>query len=153
MTLSKTEPDDFPISHPDFSTAMRLEIPDKAINTEGDFEIIYDKAEINHIDYYNKHPYGAYGYGDRPLLTINNLKYSGASNKKLLVIKDSFGDTMVPLISLGCKNIAAVDIRHFDGSLRTLIKSFHPDVVIILYTNAWAGPINWNNHGDEFDFR
>lgn len=153
VTLSKTEPDDFPILHPDFSTAMRLEIPDKAINTEGDFEIIYDKAEINHIDYYNKHPYGAYGYGDRPLLTINNLKYSGASNKKLLVIKDSFGDTMVPLISLGCKNIAAVDIRHFDGSLRTLIKSFHPDVVIILYTNAWAGPINWNNHGDEFDFR
>lgn len=60
---------------------------------------------------------------------------------------------MVPLLSLGCKNITAVDLRHFDGSLRTLIKEFHPDVVLILYTNNQEGSIHWNNHGDEFDFR
>lgn len=153
VTLSRTAPDDFPIMHPDFSTHMHLEIPDKGINTDGPFEITYDKNEINRIDYYGKNPHGTYGYGDRPLLVINNLNSSEISDKRVLVIKDSFGDTMVPLLSLGCKNIAAVDIPHFDGSLRALIKSFHPDVVIILYTNAWAGPINWNNHGDEFDFR
>ncbi len=153
VTLSRTAPDDLPILHPDFLTHMHLEIPDKSINAEGPFEITYDKNEINRIDYYGKNPYGAYGYGDRPLLVINNLNSSEISDKKVLVIKDSFGDTMIPLISLGCKDIVSVDIRNFDGSLRALIKSFHPDIVLILYTNSWEGPINWNNHSDEFDFR
>lgn len=153
VTLSMTRPDNFPIIHPDFSTAMHLEIPDKGINADGPFEISYDKNEINRIDYYRKIPYDAYGYGDRPLLVINNLNSSEISDKRVLVIKDSFGDTMIPLISLGCKDIVSVDIRHFDGSLRALIKSFHPDIVLILYTNSWEGPINWNNHSDKFDFR
>lgn len=153
VTLSMTAPDGFPILHPDFPTHMHLEIPDKGINTEGPFEITYDKNEINCIDYYRKIPYDAYGYGDRPLLVINNLNSSEISDKRVLVIKDSFGDTMIPLISLVCKDTVSVDIRHFDGSLRALIKSFHPDIVLILYTNSWEGPINWNNHSDKFDFR
>lgn len=153
VTLSMTRPDNFPIIHPDFSTAMHLELPDKGINADGPFEITYNKNEINRIDYYSKNPYGTYGYGDRPLLVINNLNSSEISDKRALVIKDSFGDTMIPLISLGCKDIVSVDIRNFDASLRALIKSFHPDIVLILYTNSWEGPINWNNHSDEFDFR
>lgn len=153
VTLSQTKTEDFPILHPVFPTNMHLNIPDKGINKAGPFEITYDKNEIDHIDYYKRNPHSAYGYGDRPLVTIKNLQFAGHSNQKILVIKDSFGDTLVPLLSLGCKNIAAVDIRHFDGSLRTLIKEFHPDVVLILYTNNQEGSIRWNNHGDEFDFR
>lgn len=153
VTLSQTKTEDFPILHPVFPTNMHLNIPDKGINKDGPFEITYDKNEIDHIDYYKRNPHSAYGYGDLPLVTIKNLQFAGHSNQKILVIKDSFGDTLVPLLSLGCKNIAAVDIRHFDGSLRTLIKEFRPDVVLILYTNSLEGSIHWNNHGDKFDFR
>lgn len=153
VTLSQTQPEDFPILHPVFPTNMHLNIPDKGINKDGPFEITYDRNEIDHIDYYKRNPYGAYGYGDRPLVTIKNLQFAGLSDPKILIIKDSFGDTMVPLLSLGCKNITTVDIRLFNGSLRTLIKEFHPDVVLILYTNNQEGSIRWNNHGDEFDFR
>lgn len=153
VTLSQTKPEDFPILHPDFSTNIHLNIPDKGINKDGPFEITYDRNEIDHIDYYKRNPYGAYGYGDRPLVTIKNLQFAGLSDPKILIIKDSFGDTMVPLLSLGCKNITAVDLRHFDGSLRALIKEFHPDAVLILYTNSQEGSIHWNNHGDKFDFR
>lgn len=153
VTLSRAKPDDFPILHPDFPTNIHLEIPDKGIKKEGPFEISYDETEINCVDYYNKNPHGSYGYGTRPFFATNNLQLAGFSNQKILIIRDSFGDTMVPLLSLGCKNITAVDLRHFDGSLRTLIKEFHPDVVLILYTNNQEGSIHWNNHGDEFDFR
>ncbi len=158
VTLSQTKPDDFSILHPDFSTNIHLKIPAKGLDKKGPFEIIYNKSEINplptsHSNYYSGDRYHAYGYGDQPLLTIKNLQHPGYFDQKILVIKDSFGDTMVPLLSLGCKNIAAVDIRHFDGSLRTLIKEFHPDVVLILYTNNQEGSIHWNNHDDEFDFR
>lgn len=158
VTLSQTKPDDFSILHPDFSTNIHLNIPTKGLDKKGPFEIIYDKSEIDplqtsHSNYYSDDRYHAYGYGDQPLLTINNLQHPGHSNQKILIIKDSFGDTMVPLLSLGCKNIAAVDIRLFNGSLRTLIKESHPDVVLILYTNNQEGSIHWNNHGDEFDFR
>lgn len=153
VTLSRAKPDDFSILHPDFPTNIHLEIPDKGIKKEGPFEISYDETEINCVDYYNKDPHGSYGYGTRPFFATNNLQLTGFSNQKILIIRDSFGDTMVPLLSLGCKNITAVDLRHFDGSLRTLIKEFHPDVVLILYTNNQEGSIHWNNHGDEFDFR
>jgi hypothetical protein len=154
VTLSQTQPEDFPILHPAFFTNIHLEVPDKGIKKEGPFEITYDRDEIDHIDYYKRNPYSAYGYGDRPLVTINNLQLAGLSDQKILVIKDSFGDTMVPLLSLGCKNIAAVDIRHFDGSLHAFIKEYHPDVVLILYTYDWSDDtIDWNSHGDKFDFR
>nr|WP_308612043.1 DHHW family protein [uncultured Dialister sp.] len=154
VTLSQTQPEDFPILHPDFFTNIHLEVPDKGIKKEGPFEITYDENEIDHIDFYKRNPHSAYGYGDHPLLTINNLQLAGFPRQRVLVIKDSFGDTMVPLLSLGCKNIAAVDIRHFDGSLHALIKEFHPDAVLILYTDDWSNDsINWNSHGDKFDFR
>lgn len=158
VTLSMTQPDDFPILHPSFSTHMYLEIPDKGINAEGPYEIIYNKEEmdpvnIKHSNFYNGDRYHAYGYGDRPLLTIHNLKFSSVSDKKLLVIKDSFGDAMIPMLSLGCKNIAVIDLRPFRGSVHSLVNQLHPDAVIILYTNNWSGSINWNEHKDEFDFR
>lgn len=158
VTLSRTAPDDLPILHPDFLTHMHLEIPDKSINAEGPFEIIYNKKEmdpinIKHSNYYDGDRYHIYGYGDRPLLTINNLDPSGLSDRKLLVIKDSFGDTMMPLLSLGCHDLTVVDIRHFNGSLRTLIKDTRPDAVLVIYTTNWEGSINWNGHSDEFDFR
>ena len=87
------------------------------------------------------------------LLLIIWILQGGLSDRKLLVIKDSFGDTMMPLLSLGCHNLTVVDIRHFNGSLRTLIKDTRPDAVLVIYTNNWEGSINWNSHGDEFDFR
>lgn len=59
----------------------------------------------------------------------------------------------MPLLSLGCHDLTVVDIRHFNGSLRTLIKDTRPDAVLVIYTNNWEGSINWNSHGDEFDFR
>ena len=81
------------------------------------------------------------------------MQLTGFSNQKILIIRDSFGDTIIPLLSLGCKNITAVDLRYFTGSLRALVKEFQPDAVLILYTNNWQGSIHWNNHNDEFDFR
>lgn len=153
VTLSRANPDDFPILHPDFPTNIHLEIPARGIDTDGPFETTYDKSEISHIDYYKRNPYGAYGYADQALITINNQKLSTYSNKKLLVIKDSFGDAFAPLLSLGCKNITVIDLRPFKGSLHSLIKELQPDIVIILYTNNWSSPINWTNHDDEFDFR
>lgn len=153
VTLSRAKPDDFPILHPDFPTNIHLEIPDKGIKKKGPFEISYDETEINCVDYYNKDPHGSYGYGTRPFFAANNLQLNGFSNQKILIIRDSFGDTMIPLLSLGCKNITAVDLRYFTGSLRALVKEFQPDAVLILYTNNWQGSIHWNNHNDEFDFR
>lgn len=153
VTLSRAKPDDFPILHPDFPTNIHLEIPARGINTDGQFETTYDKSEISHIDYYKRNPYGAYGYADQAFITISNQKLSSFSNKKVLVIKDSFGDALAPLLSLGCKSITVIDLRPFKGSLHSLIKELQPDIVIILYTNNWSSPINWTNHDDEFDFR
>lgn len=153
ISLARTKPDDFPMLHTDFPTSIHLEIPSKDVNSAGTFEITYDKDEIAGLDYYNQHPYAAYGYGDQPFLAINNLNLSSYPDQKILVIKDSFGDTMVPLLSMGSKDITAIDLRHFTGSLHTLVEKLRPNVVVILYTDHWDNSINWDNHSDAFDFR
>jgi len=75
------------------------------------------------------------------------------SDKKVLMIRDSFCDTMAPFLALGVRNIMLLDIRHFTGSVKAYIAENKPDVVIVMYTGVTVAPIDWSTHKDEFDFR
>lgn len=154
-TLAKAKADDFPILHPRFTTSLHFVMPELAIDKTGPLEVTYDKKEVAHRDYYNRNPYGMYGYGDRSLITIENMRMP-ETDKKVLIIKDSFSDTMGPLLSLGIRNLIMLDVRVFTGSIKAYIKEQKPDVVILMYTvqgENVAKPINWSTHRDEFDFR
>ena len=151
-TLARTEPDDFSILHPRFHTEIRLNIPDKNIHANGDFELSYDKKQVERCDYYGLSPYGMYGYGDRAVMDIENLLMP-PTDKKVLIIKDSFCDTMAPMLSLGIRNLMMLDVRYFIGSVKNYIAVHKPDVVIVMYTGSLSGSIDWSSHKDKFDFR
>jgi hypothetical protein len=151
-TLSRTTPDDFSILHPKFPTEITLNIPEKNIHSTGDFELVYDKKPVERCDYYNLNPYAMYGYGDMQVMDIENLLMP-STDKKVLIIKDSFCDTMAPMLSLGIRNLMMLDVRYFTGSVKTYISVHKPDVVIVMYTGSLSGSIDWSNHTDQFDFR
>ena len=151
-TLARTEPDDFSILHPKFPTEITLNIPEKNIHDTGDFELVYDKRKVEHCDYYGLNPYAMYGYGDMQVMDIENLLMP-STDKKVLIIKDSFCDTMAPMLSLGIRNLMTLDVRHFTGSAKTYIAVHKPDVVIVMYTGSLSGSIDWSSHKDQFDFR
>lgn len=75
--------------------------------------------------------YSLYLRGNNPLTIIknNNLK----NGKKLLVIKDSFGNSMIPFLTAHYEEIQVVDLRSFMPKLSEYIKDNEYDNIIVLY--------------------
>lgn len=151
VTLAKTTAEDIALYYPKFSTDVRLEIPSLGIDTRGDFTIMYDMEMVKKRDFYGGHPYAAYGYGDMPEIKVHNFTNEYLRDKKILIIKDSMVDTVLPFLSMGLKDITLLDIRHFNGSVRRYVEDCKPDIVIVMYKLS-CEPIVWN-HKDKFDFR
>ncbi len=151
-TLAKATADDFSILHPKFPTQLHFEVPQLKLDKVGEFEITYDDKEIERRDLYNLNPYGMYGHSDRAIVNIENLLVP-ISEKKVLIIRDSFCDTMAPFLALGMRNVMLLDIRQFTGSVKSYIAEHKPDVVIVMYTEAQTKPIDWQAHTDKYDFR
>ena len=151
-TLAKTTADDFSILHPKFSTKIFLNIPEKNIHYIGDFELVYDKRAVERRDFYNLSPYHMYGYGDVQVMSVENLMIS-PTDKKVMIIRDSFCDPMAPFLALGIRNLMVLDVRHFTGSVQAYIAEHKPDVVMVMYTGVGKKPIDWSSHTDQYDFR
>lgn len=151
VTLAKTTAEDIALYYPKFSTDIRLEIPSLGIDTRGDFTIMYDMERVKKRDFYGDNPYAAYGYGDIPEIKVHNFTNEHLRDKKILIIRDSMVDTVLPFLSMGLKDITLLDIRHFNGSVRRYVGDCKPDIVIVMYKPSYV-PIVWN-HKDKFDFR
>lgn len=151
-TLARTTPDDITIYHPKFDTRLHLEIPNKNIAADGNFDITYDMKRLEKVDYYNENPYAAYSWSDRPYTYIRN--DDAINDTTILLIKNSFGNVVLPFLSLQAKNIFAIDPRVFTGSIHEFIKQKKPDIVIVLYSaNYFNGIIDYTEHNDPWDFR
>ncbi len=152
VTLAKTEPDDFDIVTPGFPVKLHVEIPSLAIDATGGFDLLLDSHQIERKDYYNVDNYNFYGHGNVPLLRIENLDQP-AEGKKVLFIRDSFCDTLLPYLSLGCWYVTALDLRVFNGSVQNFIEQEKPDIILVMYTAVKPDKIDWKTHKDLFDFR
>lgn len=153
VTLARTQPDDFPILHPKESTHFFMNWYGRCENLEGAFEITYNQWQIGIKDWYNMNPHSMYGHGDQPLISFENRNLNHFKNQKVMLIKDSFSDTMGPFLTMGMKHLIMVDVREFTGSIETLIKREKPDVVMVMYSPRYMGEIDWTKHRDQFDFR
>ena len=56
-------------------------------------------------------------------------------------------------LMMGLKDLRVLDLRLFKGSVKKYIKEHKPDIVLVMYIPFYAETINWNSHGDLFDFR
>jgi hypothetical protein len=134
VTLVRTRADDFTFIHPGFDTDFSLKIPDKHVDTRGNFDVFMEHAMLDKKNYYLLDAYGAYLYGNRPLINIHNNGLS--KGKRVLLIKDSFVNVVAPFLSMGIEILDMVDARIFDGSIKNYIEKTKPDMVIILYNQA-----------------
>jgi hypothetical protein len=152
VTLSRCQPDDITLFYPKYETSFHYYVPAEGIDTIGDYSVVYDMTQINNCDYYYKNPYGACNYGDQPLIKIEN--QLNAEDHKILIIRDSFGDCMISCLALAEKNVDALDLRYFTGSVKAYIEESEPDLVIVMYTpSSVGGDISYSTHDGFFDFR
>ena len=94
----------------------------------GKFAPIYDLAKLAGND-----PYEVYLSGPHSLLRIENP--NAATDKELIVFRDSFGSSMVPLLAQEYKTVTLVDIRYINSwQLENYIEFADQDVLFLYST-------------------
>ena len=64
--------------------------------------------------------YGVFLGGDFPLIKIVS---SIKNNKKILVLKDSYGNAFVPYLASHYEEIYVIDYRYYEGGVKNLVKN------------------------------
>ncbi len=79
-----------------------------------------------------KDPYEVYLSGAKALLTIENP--NAATDRELVVFRDSFGSSLVPLLVQDYQKVTLVDIRYVASNLVGQYVDFHGQDVLFLYS-------------------
>ena len=87
---------------------------------------VYDLSKLDSRDLYD-----VYLSGARALLTIENPH--GQAEKELIVFRDSFGSSMVPLLVQDYSKVTLVDTRYLSSDLLDQFIDFHGQDVLFLY--------------------
>lgn len=70
--------------------------------------------------------------GDYVLNQIINNK--SINDKKILLVRDSFGCAFASFLLLTCKNLGTIDCSHYkEGAIFDYVEKSKPDIVIILF--------------------
>ncbi len=154
-SLVKTEAEDFDLLLPAFETKLHVEIPNYKVNKTGSVgETLMDYSNLRYFNQYKINQYTTYSYGNTPNIKIHNEQNS--DGKKVLLVKDSFGNVVIPSLCLGTEYTETIDLRYFKGSLKTYIEGYQPDVVILLMSpTSFIGTngIDYRGHDSLWDFR
>lgn len=113
-------------------TMKLLENDSLAECTVYDFETgktgkIYDESKLTSRDLYD-----VYLSGARALLTIENPE--GTPGKELLVFRDSFGSSLVPLLLGDYSKVTLIDLRYIAPRLLNSYLEFEDQDVLFLYS-------------------
>ena len=88
---------------------------------------VYDETKLNSKDLYD-----VYLSGARSLLTIENP--NAGTDRELIVFRDSFGSSMVPLLLNDYAKVTLVDIRYIQIDMLDRFLEFHGQDVLFLYS-------------------
>ncbi len=87
---------------------------------------LYDLEKLQ-----KKDKYAVYFGGNYGLVEMDNP--DGAKDETLIVIKDSFANSMVPFLLNDYKRVVMIDLRYYTSSVKEFIKSQNHPSVLVLY--------------------
>lgn len=90
---------------------------------------VYDLEKLESKDLYD-----VFLSGSRSLLTIENAK--AKTEKELIVFRDSFASSMIPLLLENYKTVTLVDIRYMSSEVLGNFIDFHGQDVLFLYSTT-----------------
>ena len=88
---------------------------------------VYDETKLNSKDLYD-----VFLSGSRSLLTVENP--AGNPETELIVFRDSFGSSILPLLLTEYGKVTVVDIRYIQPDLLDRFVEFHGQDVLFLYS-------------------
>ncbi|MBQ9967689.1 MAG: hypothetical protein IJO88_03080 [Oscillospiraceae bacterium] len=90
---------------------------------------VYDLTKLESKDLYD-----VFLSGSRSLLTIENAK--AKTEKELIVFRDSFASSMIPLLLENYRTVTLVDIRYMSSEVLGNFIDFHGQDVLFLYSTT-----------------
>ena len=129
------EVDDFVLISPKYETSFSVETRNDIPDRNGRLEEVMFYYDNLTKDFYKKDAYFVYTGANHNLqLITNNLV---ENNKKILIVRDSFGCVVSPFLAISSKQTAIVELRHFALGPRIdlieYIDEFQPDYVVLLF--------------------
>ena len=99
------------------------------IDEKQQLDSIYDDEKLQEKDKYAYFLGGNYGQ-----VHIQNQKVaSKAKGKNILIIKDSFANSFVPFATQDYENIYMVDLRYYNGDMKSYLQEHNITDVLVLY--------------------
>ena len=99
------------------------------IDEKQQLDSIYDDEKLQEKDKYAYFLSGNYGQ-----VHIQNQKAaSKAKGKNILIIKDSFANSFVPFATQDYENIYMVDLRYYNGDMKSYLQEHNITDVLVLY--------------------
>ena len=87
---------------------------------------LYDSSKLNESNQYE-----LFLGGDTSVVDI---KTATVSNRRLLLVKDSFANCFVPFLTPYFREIVVVDPHYYSGSLKSIMETYHVTDVLFLYS-------------------
>ena len=130
--------DDLEIWSTKWSTHFTYSVPIIGIKREGPFvtSLLFPER-LADIDLYDDNPYAIYAGGDYMLSRAYNEDLP--RGKRVLILRDSFGCSLTPFLSLCCQEVMAMDPRQFNGNQDVMmhyIDWLEPDLIIVMNTTG-----------------
>lgn len=125
------------IKYYDVNASMAIMTSDKAgkFVPETSFATLYDEGKFHTRD-----KYSAFTYSNNALTVItNNGEYE---KERLLVIKDSYSNSLVPFLSTDYKEIVMVDLRYMFNISMVLNQYDFDDVLIMYNVSTFTGDVD-----------
>lgn len=91
-------------------------------------DTLYDTSFLDTQDQYSY-----FTGGNQPVIEVTG---GTANGRTLLVIKDSFGNSMIPFLVEDYEKVVMVDLRQLNVKCKDLVNMFDPTDVLILYNTA-----------------
>ena len=88
---------------------------------------VYDMKKANSRD-----PYEFFMSGNQPLVKIKNPK--NPDGKKLIVFRDSFASSLMPLLAQGYSEVTMVDLRYMNSMLLEQMVDFSDAQILFIYS-------------------
>lgn len=99
---------------------VEMKIDNKTYNT------LYDISKLHEKD-----KYSVFLYGNNPLTIIKNKNY--VNEDKLLVVKDSYANSMIPFLTADFQEIHVIDLRSFQNKVSDYAEEVGFSNILILY--------------------
>lgn len=126
--------EDFSVVYPSFETDLTVSVEGEALR-KGSFEntVIYNEYLPTADGVSAWAAYSSFCGGDTGLQIITN--NNSANDKKILLLRNSYGGAVSPYLSLICKELHIIDLRHYSGiSVLEYAKQMQADDVVFIYS-------------------